>query len=140
MHEVLIILLIIIIVGFQVKIFIDTTKKISLFKEILPKASNFETVKVYIPESQIKEIKVDYILNNLNKFQSPLKNEIIELEETFEEEDFVDDYFEKEIQERIEEETIDHESLIWISKGNEEKKIQLKLLKSYEILGWVRIQ
>lgn len=140
MHEVLIILLIIIIVGFQVKIFIDTTKKISLFKEILPEASNFETVKVYIPESQIKEIKIDYILNNLNKFQSPLKNEIIELEETFEEEDFVDDYFEKEIQERIEEETIDHESLIWISKGNEEKKIQLKLLKSYEILGWVRIQ
>lgn len=140
MHEVLIILLIIIIVGFQVKIFINATKKISLFKEILPEASNFETVKVYIPENQIKEIKVDYILNNLNKFQSHLKNEIVELEETFEAEDFVDDYFEKEIQEKIKEETVDYESLIWISKGNEEKKIQLKLLKSYEILGWVRIQ
>jgi len=141
MHEIVILLIIAIIVGVQIKVFLDTAKKINLFKAIIPSPENFETVKVFIPESQIKQINSSYVLSNLQEFQNPLDNKGIENKETIEDhEDFIDDHYEETIPEKTIIETIDYESLIWISKGNEEKKIKLKLLKSHEMLGWNRIQ
>jgi len=148
MHEIIIILVIIAIVGFQVKIFLDAKTRIGFFKEIIPGGDNFETVKVYIPESQIKEIKIDYILDNLHKFQLPGgEPEAIEIEVEVMEEivaspetDFNEATQPEMEEETMEEEAIDYESLIWVWKGNEEKKIQLKFLKSNEMLGWNRIQ
>lgn len=148
MHEIIIILVIIAIVGFQVKIFLDAKTRISFFKEIIPGGDNFETVKVYIPESQIKEIKIDYVLGNLHKFQLPggepeaIEIEVEVMKEIMEspEADF-NEPIQAEVEgEIMEEEAIDYESLIWVSKGNEEKKIKLKFLKSNEMLGWNRIQ
>jgi|GEM_PF-5250714 len=145
MHEILILFVIAVIVGFQIKIFLETTKKIDFFKAIIPDASNFETVKVFIPESQIKDIKVEYVLKNLKKFQNPsktIKKEISEKDRKLEEENLtlIDDPEVAENVNPIVEEIIDYESIIWISKGSEEKKIKLKLLKSHEMLGWNRIQ
>ena len=145
MHEILILFVIAVIVGFQIKIFLETTKKIDLFKSIIPDASNFETVKVFIPESQIKDIKVEYVLKNLKKFQDPsmitqikgIQNEIQIEEENL---TLVDNYEEVENVNPVIEEIIDYDTLIWISKGSEEKKIKLKLLKSHEMFGWNRIQ
>ena len=145
MHEILILFVIAVIVGFQVKIFLEATKKIDLFKTIIPDASNFETVKVFIPESQIKDIKIEYVLKNLKKFQDPSKTdkkETLKKDTKIVEENFtlIDD---PEVIEKVNptvEEIIDYESIIWISKGSEEKKIKLKLLKSHEMLGWNRIQ
>ena len=147
MHEILIILVIIAIVGFQFKIFFDAKTKISLFKEIIPEGENFETVKVFIPESQIKDIKTDYILENLQKFQQPIgEQKSIEINAIPEEvEKTVKnnpvEYSQPEpVLQLFAEEAIDYESMIWVSKGNEEKKIKLKFLKSNEMLGWNRIQ
>lgn len=145
MHEILILFVIAVIVGFQVKIFLEATKKIDLFKAIIPDASNFETVKVFIPESQIKDIKVEYVLKNLKKFQDPSKTdkkETLKKDTKIVEENLtlidIPEVIEK--VNPIVEEIIDYESIIWISKGSEEKKIKLKLLKSHEMLGWNRIQ
>jgi hypothetical protein len=145
MHEILILFVIAIIVGFQIKIFLDAAAKIDYFKTMVPDASTFETVKVFIPESQIKDIKIEYILNNLQKFQNPLgvleNFETKEIDETVEEERSpIADHFKEEAAEPMIEEIIDYESLIWIAKGSEEKKIKFKFLKSHEILGWNRIQ
>jgi len=147
MHEILIILVIIAIVGFQVKIFFDAKTRIDLFKEIIPEGENFETVKVFIPESQIKDIKTDYILNNLQKFQQPVEEpesiEIFPISKELEKpvENNAVEYSQPEpVLQLFAEEAIDYESMIWVSKGNEEKKIKLKFLKSNEMLGWNRIQ
>lgn len=145
MHQILILFVIAVIVGFQVKIFLEATKKIDLFKVIIPDASNFETVKVFIPESQIKDIKVEYVLKNLNKFKNPsktAKKETLKKDTKLVEGNFtlIDNPEVAENVNPIVEEIIDYESIIWISKGSEEKKIKLKLLKSHEILGWNRIQ
>lgn len=147
MHEILIILVIVAIVGFQVKIFFDASTKISLFKEIIPEDENFETVKVYIPESQIKEIKIDYILENLHKFQQRAEEqksiETIAMPTQLERPDNNSPvaYSQPDpVLPLFADEAIDYESMIWISKGNEEKKIKLKFLKGHEMLGWNRIQ
>lgn len=142
MHEFLIWVLILIIVGVQVVVGLNTFKKIDLFKTIIPTADTFETVRVYIPENQIKDIKVDYILNNLNKFGSPFRNDnIIDIQESkVEEEEFLGDYYEAENTPLlVVEDPVDYDQMIWIAKENEEKKIKLKVLKGYETLGWKRI-
>lgn len=129
MHEIIIWLTIIIIVIVQSKVALETSKKIDLFKTVIPDPENFETVKVYIRESQVKDIKVDYILNNLHKFQKPEVNqETIDTEIISEETLTLNDI-----------EVPDYEALIWIAKDMEEKKIKYKLLKHYEQSGWNRI-
>lgn len=145
MHEILILFVIAIIVGFQIKIFLDAAVKIDYFKTIVPDASTFETVKVFIPESQIKDIKIEYILNNLQKFQNPLgvleNFEAKEIDETIDEvRNPIADHVKEETAEPMIEEIIDYESLIWIAKGSEEKKIKFKFLERHKILGWNRIQ
>lgn len=135
MHEILIYFVIIAIVAAQFVVAVSAYRKIDLYKAIIPEAQNFKTVKVYIRESEVKDIKVDYILNNLGKFQAQevteeiLEAEIIHNEDTFSEDD---------LQEK-EEEAIGYEDLIWVAKGNEEKKIKYKLLTSYQQQGWSKI-
>ena len=142
MHEFLIWVLILVIVGVQVVVGLNTFKKIDLFKTIIPDAETFETVRVYIPENQIKDIKIDYILNNLNKFSSPFHNDnVIDLQEyNIDEAESEGDYPEDDTTPLlVAEDPVDYDAMIWIAKENEEKKIKLKMLKSYETLGWKRI-
>lgn len=134
MHEILIAVVIIAIVAAQVVVAVSAYKKIDLYKAIIPEAQNFKTVKVYIRESQVKDIKIDYILNNLNKFQGPeatdevLEAEIIRAPDAVDNDDFDDS-----------EVAIGYDDLIWVAKGNEEKKIKYKLLTSYQQQGWSKI-
>jgi len=141
MHEFLIWVLILVIVGVQIVVGLNTFKKIDLFKTIIPDAETFETVRVYIPENQIKDIKIDYILNNLNKFTSPFNNDnVIDVLEYNEEPESIGNYSEDETAPLlVAEDPVDYDAMIWIAKENEEKKIKLKMLKSYETLGWKRI-
>lgn len=135
MHEALIALVIIGIVTAQGFVGYTTWKKIDQYKQIIPEAQNFETVKVYILESQVKDINIDYILNNLSKFQLPQKEkeEFVEVE-FIEEEDTVTEI-------ALKEEDIEpgYEDLIWVIRGNEEKKIKYKLLTSHQQDGWSRL-
>jgi len=134
MHEILIAVVIMAIVAAQVVVAISAYRKIDLYKAIIPEAQNFKTVKVYIRESQVKDIKIDYILNNLNKFQGPettdevLEAEIIRTPDAVNNDDFNDN-----------EVAIGYDDLIWVAKGNEEKKIKYKLLTSYQQQGWSKI-
>lgn len=139
MHEILIWGVIIIIVAAQFLVAYSAWNKIDLLKQIIPEASNFKTVKVYIRESQVKDIKIDYILNNLDKFQAPKVEEEVFVAEIIDNTDpgFNDVYQEDEVEK--EEEVIGYEDLIWVSKGNEEKKIKFKLLTSYQQAGWSKI-
>ena len=137
MHETLIAFVIIIIVAAQIMVGYTTWKKIDQYKQIIPEAQNFETVKVYIRESQIKDINIDHILNNLNKFQLSQEEK-----EQFVEAEIIDDpetashpieHREEEVPEP------GYDDLIWITKGNEEKKIKYKLLTSHQQDGWSRL-
>ena len=143
MHEILIGGLIALIVIVQITVALNTSKKINLFKAIIPDSKNFETVKVYIPESQIKDIRINEILNNIKDYSSPFpaSNEIIEigLDDTLEslnidypddDELFPNDAFVNS----------DGEILIWVGKDNEEQKIALEDLEKFEALGWKQIK
>ena len=143
MHEILIGGLIALIVIVQITVALNTSKKINLFKAIIPDSKNFETVKVYIPESQIKDIRINEILNNIKDYSSPFpaNNEIIEigLDDTLEslnidypddDELFPNDAFVNS----------DGEILIWVGKDNEEQKIALEDLEKFEALGWKQIK
>lgn len=136
MHEALIILVIIIIVAAQFFIGLTAWKKIEAYKQIIPEAQHFETVKVYILESQVKDINIDYILTNLNKFQLPReeKEQLVEAEII---EDTVEIVTAVEIKE--EEPEPGYEDLIWVTRGNDEKKIKYKLLTSHQQNGWRRL-
>ena len=138
MHEILIWGVIIIIVAAQLLVAYSAWNKIDLLKQIIPEASNFKTVKVYIRESQVKDIKINYILNNLDKFQAPKEEEVFVAEIIDNTHPGFNDFYQEEEVEK-EEEVIGYEDLIWVSKGNEEKKIKFKLLTSYQQAGWSKI-
>ena len=139
MHETLIVLVIVIIVCAQFFVGFTAWKKIDSYKQIIPEAQNFETVKVYIRESEVKDINIEHILNNLNKFQLPQEEkeqffdaEIITNPEEGDEVEFSEDKDEPEPEPG-------YDDLIWITKGNEEKKIKYKLLTSHQQDGWSRL-
>lgn len=136
MHEALIIFVVIIIVAAQVFIGFTAWKKIDAYKQIIPEAQNFETVKVYIRESQVKDINVDYILTNLNKFQLPREEK-----EQFVEAEIIEEKVEIVTATDVKEEEPEpgYEDLIWVTRGNEEKKIKYKLLTSHQQNGWSRL-
>ena len=133
--------MIVAIVAVQGKVAWDTFIKIDRFKKIIPADSTFKTVKVFIPESQIKEINVDDIFANLKKYSSPYGqdsyHEVILEPDTIEkfkdvDEDNISEFLVEEIEE-------DQNMLIWITKGTDEKRIEHRLLTSFESLGWNRI-
>jgi hypothetical protein len=136
MHEALIILVIIIIVAAQFFIGFTAWKKIDAYKQIIPEAQHFETVKVYIRESQVKDINIDYILTNLNKFQLPREEK-----EQFVEAEIIENTVEIVTAAEFKREELEpgYEDLIWVTRGNEEKKIKYKLLTSHQQNGWSRL-
>lgn len=146
-HDILIGVVIVLILSVQFAIFGNALKKINLFKNIIPKSESFKMVKVYIPESKIKSLTVDEILENeyLYAFkESDYEKTSFEVEEVInpivEDDLSEDENFEDSVEYEPEyEEELDPDTEVWISKGNEEKKVPYRLLKSFELLGWQRI-
>ena len=152
MHDYIIGALILIIVVAQILVALTTSKKIALFKTILPNANEFETVKVFIPKDQIKTITVEEILNNINRFsnESPyieieIPLEIVEkkevnilniLEEIDDDEFSIDDEHDYDLfgktinSDEIEERTI------WMAKDFSERKIKKSQINQYVDMGW----
>nr|WP_315182503.1 hypothetical protein [uncultured Flavobacterium sp.] len=158
MHDYIIGALILIIVVAQILVALTTSKKIALFKTILPNANEFETVKVFVPEDQIKTITTDDILNNLNSYSdlsssvkivekediSEGKNlkiqNIIESIKNNDNASIINDEFESDLfGETI---TMDDtkEVMIWMSKGNLEEKIPKSQRYQYEDMGWSKLK
>jgi hypothetical protein len=159
MHDYIIGALILIIVVAQILVALTTSKKIALFKTILPNANEFETVKVFIREDQIKTIRTDDILNNLNSYSglsssvnivqkkdiSEGKNlKIQNIIESIKNKNnynasIINDEFDSDLLgETI---TIDDtkEVMIWMSKGNLEEKIPKSQRYQYEDMGWSKL-
>src|SRR5690554_420872 len=63
-HDILIGVIIVLILSVQFAVFGNALQKINLFKNIIPKSESFKMVKVYVPESKIKSLTVDEILEN----------------------------------------------------------------------------
>ena len=160
MHDYIIGALILIIVVAQILVALTTSKKIALFKTILPNANDFETVKVFIREDQIKTITVEEILNNINRFSSPSSSSVIEIpQESVEAEttnlqnilqniknskkdDRLANNYEFDSDLLGETITIDDtkEVMIWMSKGNLEEKIPKSQRYQYEDMGWSKLK
>jgi hypothetical protein len=160
MHDYIIGALIIIIVIVQFTVAITTSKKISLFKTIVPDIDSFETVKVFIREDQIKTITVEEILNNINRFSSatPFLAEEIQDKIVVEKNPILPNILENiknknnhdelntndEFESDLFAETIDiddiEEDTIWMSKGNLEEKIPKSQMYQYEDMGWFRLK
>jgi hypothetical protein len=160
MHDYIIGALILIIIIVQFTVAIATSKKIALFKTIVPDINSFETVKVFIREDQIKTITVEEILNNINRFSSAtsfldtgIQEEIVE-EKNPNLQNILQDIKNKknddaltnkyEFDSDLFAETIDiddiEEDTIWMSKGNLEEKIPKSQMYQYEDMGWFRLK
>lgn len=147
MHDFFIILVITAVVALQVYVGFTAWKKIDLYKTIIPEGQNFKTVKVYIREDQVKNIDVNYVLNNLNKYgvpDLPITNNADYAEEvpvsTLAVMPYKPEQYNEDAQEANEADIeLNSESYIWLARGNEEIKIKYKHLASHEKAGWVRI-
>ncbi|MEC5166246.1 hypothetical protein RCH18_001982 [Flavobacterium sp. PL11] len=150
MHDILIGGLIAIIVMAQILVAITTSKKIALFKTIVPEANSFETVKVFIPEDQIKTVTVEHILNNLDSFSNPtlvteqIKKKTkkkIKISEAIAEEYNTDTFTIANEVNDLNLFDINHndEVMVWITKGNLDKKIPKKDLSNYKSIGWASL-
>ena len=157
MHDILIGGLIAIIVIAQILVALNTSRKIALFKAIIPKDNSFETIKVFIPENQIKTVKIDSIFENLEKYtEIPIdtqfsfsnhqqldqdaKNETV-LEDTNKQSHFdASEDFSDELEFDYDEDTefATGPILITIVKGNEVKRIDQDDLAIFLENGWSR--
>lgn len=160
MHDYIIGALIIIIVIVQFTVAITTSKKIALFKTIVPEINSFKTVKVFIREDQIKTITVEEILNNINRFSSPSSSSVIEIpQESVEaettnlqnilqniknskkDERLANNYeFDSDLFADIINTDDREEDTIWMSKGNLEEKIPKSQRYQYEDMGWSKLK
>jgi cysteinyl-tRNA synthetase len=160
MHDYIIGALILIIVVAQILVALTTSKKIALFKTILPNANDFETVKVFIREDQIKTITTDDILNNLSSYSGlsssvnivekkdisegknlKIQNIIESIKNKKNDDELITtDEFESDLFA----ETVDiddiKEGMIWMIKGNLEEKIPKKQVYQYEDMGWSKLK
>ncbi|KOS04803.1 hypothetical protein AM493_01150 [Flavobacterium akiainvivens] len=134
MHNTIIILVILIVVGFQAYVAYTAWKKIDFYQGIIPQPENFQTIKVYIPESQVKNIDINYVLNNPDKFGPPA---VFALSETITEPEIINEPAIAIV--TTETNQTGHEEYVWVAKDNEEKKIKYTLLQSHEQAGWNRI-
>ena len=167
MHDLLIGGLIALIVIIQILVALQTSRKISLFKSIVPKQNTFETVKVFIPENQIKIIKIESIFENIknytsipsahihqgsviNSFESSyvenvegeVDDNINEIQDDFNDTDY---YFEDENDDfpiendDNENSEEDDNEFVWVTKDNMEKKIEINDLRQHQVEGWLKI-
>jgi len=133
MHSILIFLIIALIVALQIKVALNAIARINFLKQIVPGNENFETVTVYVAESQIKTISTEYILQNLEKFGPPeTMPDIIEV-------NVIKTPPSAPPATRSIDDVINYESMIWVVKENDKKEIPFKLLRRYEQLGWEQI-
>jgi len=118
MHDYIIILIIAVIIGIQILIFWKNMSKIKKYKQTIEDVRDFEIVEVSVPEEWIKEIDVEEILQNPEKFQELSTNFSSSMEEVDEDPDtFFDD--EDQIDSRFDDqETEDHELLELKLKDN----------------------
>jgi len=164
MHDYIIGTLIAIIVITQLLVALTTSKKIRLFKTVVPNMNSFETVKVFIRENQIKTITTEEILNNLNRFSNGTTSSNLEIQEEIEEENNrnnvtviesikpkkeIDElFYEDELDLDAVDETINEaldvgptkEETVWMKKGNLEEKIPKSQMYLYKDLGWTEIE
>lgn len=82
MHDYIIILIIVLIIGLQFFIFGQNISKIKKYKQTIEDVNDFEIVEVSVPEEWIKEIGVEEILQNPEKFQELSMNFSSTMEET----------------------------------------------------------
>lgn len=152
MHDYIIGAMILIIVVAQILVALTTSKKIALFKTILPNANEFETVKVFIREDQIKTITVEEILNNINRFSSASPSlqieiplEIVEekevnilniLEDINDDELSIDDQHDYELFGKTIDSDEIEERTIWMVKDFSERKIKKSQINQYLDMGW----
>jgi hypothetical protein len=133
---------------------LTTSKKIALFKTILPNANEFETVKVFIREDQIKTITVKEILNNINRFSSASPSLEIEIQEekvvdknrkllnilenikNNHDELNTDDEFESDLFAKIIDPDEIEDRTIWMVKDFSERKIKKSQINQYLEMGW----
>lgn len=160
MHDYIIGTLILIIVVAQFMVAFTTSNKITLFKTILPNANDFETVKVFIREDQIKTITTDDILNNLSNYSglsssvkivekknlSEGKNlkiqniiESIKSKKNYDASIINDEFASDLFAETVDMDDI-KEGMIWMSKGNLEEKIPKSQRYQYEDMGWSKLK
>lgn len=132
MHSVLIFLIIAIIVAIQIKVARNAIARINFLKQIIPGSENFETIAVYVPESQIKTVSTEYILQNLGEFGPPENLPVAEINATAIPASATPAT-------RLVDETVTYDSMIWVVKENDKKEIPFKLLRRYEQLGWEQI-
>lgn len=116
-HDIIIMAVIAAIVLIQIAVFGNAMKKIRLFKRAIPSATSFQMVKMRIPENEITSLSVEELLTYD-------ENNTVEVTEIITEED--ETAFE----------SLDPDTEIWISKGNEEQKILYKDLPLYQKSGW----
>lgn len=151
-HIIIIGLIIAIIVSIQIKVFLATKNKISLFKWVIPKSIKFETVQVYIAEDEIKNIKPLDILRNEKKYSTiPVKKDIFVYPLDSKEPNLVHNESpsiasemenfratqKTENSEILEFE--DPEEIVHIKLGFEKKRVKRKKLNLWENEGWTVI-
>lgn len=91
LHNILILLIILIIIGLQVKVFLDVKKKISSYKTVLPETKSFKTEKIYLTEKEISTLTLESIYQNLGVYKSREGQSVVTLNsEDLIEEEIVD--------------------------------------------------
>lgn len=148
-HDILIGAVILIILSIQFAVFVVALKRINLFKKVIPHETSFRMVKVHIPESQIRSLSVNGILENESRYdEETTEDQGIDIEPDEEASlidsvEVVDDLDEwdgnEDFEQEYDEEEMASDTEIWISKGNKERKITYRLLKFFEKGGWQKI-
>ena len=138
MHDILIGAVIIAVLLTQFAVFRTVLRKIQLFKDVIPEDGNFKIIKALVPEDQIGFLSVKGIFENENHY-TETKNESDENLSLTNCLDIQENQLDDRDEESIEYETEHPETEIWVTKENEEKKIQYRFLASYEASGWKRI-
>ena len=164
MHDYIIGTLIAIIVITQLIVALTTSKKIRLFKTVVPNINSFETVKVFIRENQIKTITTEEILNNLDRFTNGTTSSNKGIQEESEKEnnhnivtaiesmkpkkEIDEQFYEDELNLDAAVETLNEtldtapkiEEMLWMKNGNLEEKISKSQMYLYKDLGWTEIE
>ena len=124
-HIIIIGFLIALIVGLQIYVFISTKKKITRYRQILPKIKSFKTIKVYIPEDEIANVTPENIIENINIYnREPIIDHINSSNNDEGDEYENQNYFDE------------SDSWIKIQRSFERKRIKLKNLEFYNANGW----
>ena len=149
MHDILIGGLIAIIVIVQILVALGTSRKIALFKRIIPQSDSFETIRVFVPENEIKTVTVAHIFDNIIKYQNASHQSELEgnrvddvilsndnqlhngADTAFDKEDFVE-----ELDFISNEENYESDDLVWVVSGNFEERIHRSQLAEFEQNGY----